>query len=83
MKVYNHSCCCVRPSAMCNVAHATEWLEYSWIPLRSFGFKDCLYSNFQHIKTEKDGHFQILYSEQLNSDLPVTIMEFNQVFCSI
>ena len=29
-----------------------EWLEYSWIHLRSFGSKDCLLSNFQHIKTE-------------------------------
>ena len=29
----------------------------------------CLYSNFQHIKTEKDGHSQFfLYSGQLNSN---------------
>ena len=41
--------------------HTTELLEYSWISLRSFGFKDHLYSNFHHIKTEKDGHFQNLY----------------------
>ena len=44
---------------------------------------DCLNAKFQHIETEKDGHFQILYSEQLNSGLSVTIMQFNQVFCSI
>ena len=44
------SCFC--PSAKCNYGHETEWLEYSWILLRSFGFKDCLHSNFQHIKTD-------------------------------
>ena len=79
----NHSCCWICPSAKCYIGHTTEWLEYSWIPLRYLGFKDCLYANFQHIETEKDGHFQILYSEQLNSGLSVTIMQFNQVFCSI
>ena len=62
-----------------DVGHATEWLEYSWIPWRSFGFKDCLYSNFQHITTEKDGRFQVLYSEQLNSGLSVTIMQFQSI----
>ena len=70
-KVYNHSCSCVCPSAKCDVGHATEWLEYSLIPQRSFGFKDCWYANFQHIKTEKDGHFQILYSGQLNAGMSV------------
>ena len=85
LTVYNHNCSCVRPSAKCNVGlgHATEWLEYSWIPLRSFGFKDCLYANVQQIGTEKDGHFQILYSEQLNLGMSVTIMQFNQVFYSM
>ena len=33
---------------------AENSLEYSWIPLRSVGFKDCLYWYFQHMKTEKD-----------------------------
>ena len=67
--MYNYSCSCVCPSAKCNrdVGHTTKWLEYSWIPLRSFGFKDCLYANFQHIKTEKDQHFQVLYSMIQNS----------------
>ena len=60
--VYIHSCSFDCFSTKCYVGHTTEGLEYRWIPLRSFGFKDCLYSNFQHIKTEKDGHFQILYS---------------------
>ena len=54
--VNNYSSSCVCPSAKCNFGHSTEWLEYNWIPLISFGFKNCLYSNFQHIKTEKDGH---------------------------
>ena len=53
LKVYNHSCHCVCPSAKSDVGHGTEWLQCSWIPLRSIGFKDCMYSNFQHIKTEK------------------------------
>ena len=80
LDVYNYNCCYVCPLAKCFVGHTTELLEYSWISLRSFGFKDCLCSNFQHIKTENDGHFQILYSEQLNSGLSVTIMHFNQAF---
>ena len=61
--IWVYSCSCVCPSTKCYVGHATEWLEYSWISLRSFGFKYCLYSNFQN--------------------LSVTIMDFNQVFCSI
>ena len=51
------------------------------IHLRSFGNYDCLYSNFQHIKTELHCSFQILYSNQLKSGLSVKIMHFNQVFC--
>ena len=47
LKVYNHSCSCVCPSAKFHVGNTTKWLEYSWIPLRLFGFKDCLYTNFQ------------------------------------
>ena len=35
-----------------NIGHKTEWLEYSWIHLRLFGIKDCLYWNFHHVKTE-------------------------------
>ena len=34
LKVVNHCCVCVCPSAKCDVGQATEWLEYSWIPLR-------------------------------------------------
>ena len=34
LKVYNHSGHCVYPSAKCDVGNTTEWLEYSWIPLR-------------------------------------------------
>ena len=59
--VYNHSCSCVCPPTKCNVGHATEWLEYSWIHLRSFGNRHCLYSNFQHIKTEKHGFSNFVF----------------------
>ena len=54
-----------------NVGYTTKRLDYSWVHLRSFGIKDCLFSNFQHIKTEKHMNFQIfkLYSRQLISDL--------------
>ena len=34
-------------------------------------------------RQKKMGIFKFLYSEQLNSGLSVTIMQFNQVFCSI
>ena len=46
-------------SPLCEV-HATEWLEYSWIPLRSFCIKDSLYEKFQIIKTKEHVNFQIL-----------------------
>ena len=41
-----HSSSCFCRSAEFDVGHATECLEYSLIPLRSFGIKDCLCSNF-------------------------------------
>ena len=81
--MYNHS--------GCSSANSAKWTRnritgiqalYSFIHLRSFSNKDCLYSNFQHIKIEKHGIFQILYSKQLKSALYVTIIHFNSVFCS-
>ena len=74
--MYNHSCSCVYPPAKCYIQNGWTW-EYSWIPSRSFGFKDYLYSNFQHIKTEKHRHFQILYSKQLNSGFR-TILSYSK-----
>ena len=68
-------CCVWRkfcPSSMkYNIGYTTKLLDCSWVHLRSFGIKDCLFSNFQHIKTEKHMNFQIfkLYTRQLISAL--------------
>ena len=60
------------------VGYTTEWQEYSGIHLRLFGIKDGLYSNFEHIKTEKHGNFKMLSqsSKQLKSGKSVTIRNF-------
>ena len=46
-------------------------------PLKIIGLQRLFVFKFPSYQDRKDGHFQILYPEQLNSGLSVTIMQFN------
>ena len=48
------------------IGHTTEWLQYSWIHLRWYSNKDCLYSNFQHMKTEIRGFVILCFQNSWN-----------------
>ena len=79
LEVCHHSCSCVCPSFKCDVGHATV-AGIQLDPFKIICLQRLFICEFPGYWDRKNVHFQISYSEQLNSGLSVTIMQFNQVF---
>ena len=74
------SCCWVCPSAK----WTHDWMaEKPQDPFRIIWHQRMFLFKFPAYSDRKYWNFQIWYSKQLNSGLTVTVMHFNEVFCSI